>query len=73
MEDYYLGGIKDIDFNDPFQNNDERYKETGLSVESNYINAGVLLMNLKMIRKDGMTETFLREIKKDICSRIKMF
>jgi lipopolysaccharide biosynthesis glycosyltransferase len=64
LEGYYLGGIKDIDFNDPFQNNDERYKETGLSAESNYINAGVLLMNLKMIRKDGMTEAFLREIKK---------
>lgn len=64
LEGYYLGGIKDIDFNDPFQNNDERYKETGLSAENSYINAGVLLMNLKKIRQDGMTETFLREIKK---------
>ncbi|PKN51810.1 MAG: hypothetical protein CVU55_10210 [Deltaproteobacteria bacterium HGW-Deltaproteobacteria-13] len=64
LEGYYLGGIKDIDFNDPFQNHDERYKETGLSAQSNYINTGVLLMNLKKIRQDGMTETFLREIKK---------
>lgn len=64
LEGFYLGGIKDIDFNDPFQNNDERYKETGLSAKSNYINSGVLLMNLKKIRKDGMTEIFLREIKK---------
>jgi UDP-glucose:(galactosyl)LPS alpha-1,2-glucosyltransferase len=61
---FYLGGIKDIDFNDPFQNNDERYKETGLSAKSNYINSGILLMNLKKIRKNGMTEIFLREIKK---------
>jgi len=64
LEGYYLGGIKDIDFNDPFQNHDERYKETGLSAESSYINTGVLLMNLKKIRQDGMIETFLREIKK---------
>jgi lipopolysaccharide biosynthesis glycosyltransferase len=64
LEGYYIGGIKDIDFNDPFQNNDERYKETGLSAQSNYINAGALLMNLEMIRRDKMTKTFLREIKK---------
>jgi len=64
LEGYYLGGIKDIDFNDPFQNHDERYKETGLCAENSYINAGVLLMNLKKIREDGMTEIFLREIKK---------
>lgn len=64
LEGCYLGGIKDVDFNDPLQNHDERYKETGLSAQSNYINTGVLLMNLKMIRRDKMTETFRREIKK---------
>jgi len=64
LDGYYLGGIKDVDFNDPSRNHDERYKETGLSPENGYINAGVLLMNLKKIRRDGMTEIFLREIKK---------
>jgi lipopolysaccharide biosynthesis glycosyltransferase len=64
LEGYYLGGVKDIDFNDPFQNHDQRYKETGLSAQSNYINTGVLLMNLKKIRQDKMTETFCAEIKK---------
>ena len=64
LEGYYLGGVKDFDFNDPFQNHDERYKETGLSAKSNYINTGVLLMNLKKIRQDKMTETFCAEIKK---------
>ena len=64
LENYYLGGIMDFDFNDPSQNHDERHKETGLCAENSYINTGVLLMNLKNIRRDGMTETFLMEIKK---------
>ena len=64
LEGYYLGGIKDLDFNDPSLNHDERHKETGLCADNSYINTGVLLMNLKKIRRDGMTETFLREIKK---------
>ena len=64
LEDCYLGGVKDVDFNDPFQNHAQRYKETGLSAKSNYINTGVLLMNLKKIRQDKMTETFCTEIKK---------
>ncbi len=64
LEGYYLGGIRDFDFNDPSQNHDERYQETGLCAENSYINAGVLLMNLKKIRRDGLTETFLMEIKK---------
>lgn len=64
LEGYYLGGIKDFDFNDSSRNHDERHKETGLCAKSGYINAGVLLMNLKEIRRDGMTETFLKEIEK---------
>ncbi|HUN55446.1 MAG TPA: glycosyltransferase family 8 protein [Smithella sp.] len=64
LDGFYLGGIKDVDFNDPFQKNDERYKETGLCAQSNYINTGVLLMNLKKIRHEGLTGNFLREIKK---------
>jgi lipopolysaccharide biosynthesis glycosyltransferase len=64
LEGCCLAGIKDVDFNDPLKNHDERYKETGLSAKSGYINTGVLLMNLKKIRDDKMTEIFLREIKK---------
>lgn len=65
LDGYYLGGIKDFDFNDPSRNHDERRRDTGLCIENNYINAGVLLMNLKAIRRDGMTEAFLSEIKKE--------
>lgn len=63
LENNYLGGVKDCHIISKRETRHQRY----LSVPSveNYINSGVLLMNLKKIQVDGLASTFLAQAQKE--------
>lgn len=57
MCSYYVGGVQDTMF-------PSYYDGVGLSLDQNYINAGVLLINLKKWREENITNKFLQFIEK---------
>ncbi len=61
MEDYYVGGVLAAAYvTNP---NAEKYcKKAGLADLKQYINAGVLLMNLKKMREHNLSEEFMKYI-----------
>lgn len=61
IEDYYVGGVLAAGY---VTNPDaERYcKKAGLADLKQYINAGVLLMNLKKMREHNLSEEFIKYI-----------
>lgn len=63
IEGYYLAGVKDI-FPIQYPNFARDYaRDNNLAGFEDYINCGVLLMNLDMIRRDGLVQKFLDGIK----------
>lgn len=60
LGDHYLAGVRES----IIQEEMDRYRDyagtIGLSTMDDYINAGVLVMNLDRIRRDGLTERFLK-------------
>ncbi len=55
----YIGGVHAASFVIDFERNKEYYNNIGMKDMSYYVNAGVLLWNLDLIRKDNMTEKML--------------
>ncbi len=65
IEDYYLAGVRDYSWCEMAKNTHKEYfLSTGLTNPENYINAGVLLMNLKKIRDNKMSMIFLQHAEK---------
>lgn len=60
LDDKYFGGIKAPGYYYPEEWRADKLKELKIPTIDQYINSGVLLMNLKQIRKDNLTETFLK-------------
>ena len=58
LKNNYIGGVKAPSFY-TMPNSEEYCFKTGLKSIDQYINAGVLLMNLTAIRNDGLTTQFL--------------
>jgi len=62
INDYYCAAVKDINFDT------EKYKKCiGMNDTEEYINAGVILFNLKKLREDNISEKYFKnnEIYKD--------
>ena len=52
LEDYYIAGVKEASVHDKYA------KTLGINDVSQYINSGVLLMNLKKMRDDNLKQQF---------------
>lgn len=68
MEGYYLAGVRDLGIS-------RLYKDYMLNMGINpdkYINAGFLLMNLKLINQDGIVDQWLREVSNEQVQRLFM-
>ncbi len=60
LEDNYIGGVHSINyFNDYITKSKPYYDSIGIPDMRYYINAGVMLWNLKKIREDNLTAKFL--------------
>lgn len=64
LEDNYIAGVRDCHINAVTPRGKEHQKLLGIPSLDNYINAGVLLMNLEKIRQDRLLSLFLRQIEK---------
>lgn len=62
LGDNYLGGVKDCHLISRHETIHQRH--LGIPSVENYINAGVLLMNLKKMRADNLVSMFLTQTKK---------
>ena len=66
LGDNYLAGCRDI-WIDLLSDKEreERRRRTGIPSMDQYVNAGVLLFNLKKMRSDGMNKTFMEYLGQD--------
>lgn len=55
----YIGGVLAAGYLIRAEKNKKYYESIGMPDMSNYINAGVILFNLELIRKDNMTEKMI--------------
>ena len=64
IKNNYIAGVKALAFQTFFLTGNEQWylDKTGLISLDQYINSGVLLMNLAAIRRDGLTQRFLDTI-----------
>ncbi|MBN1366895.1 MAG: hypothetical protein JW967_03105 [Dehalococcoidales bacterium] len=60
ISDYYVAGVKAPSYHYPDDGNINFCKAIGLPTISEYINSGVLIMNLKQIREQYVLDQFLR-------------
>ena len=59
MENYYLAGVKAAGYMSTAEEAARHIERLGVPSVENYINAGVLIMNLDKIRKDGLRDRFI--------------
>ena len=66
MEEYYIAGCRDI-WIDLLteEKRKERRKRTGIPSMDEYVNAGVLLLNLRKIKEDGIDKKFMEQLSVD--------
>lgn len=64
IADNYVAGVKDWGIQEETEANNRHRKELGLQTMDNYVNAGVLVMNLAQIRLKGLEEQFIIHINK---------
>lgn len=57
VDDYFLAGVKAFGYH-TMKDNEKYCKRNGLPALDQYINAGVLLINLKRMRKEGIDKQF---------------
>lgn len=62
IEGSYIAGVKDCHLIS--KNTTQHQKGLGIPSVENYINAGVLLLNLKKLREDNISKKFLQQVKK---------
>ena len=65
IDEYYVAGVKGIDYVSKKYGVLEYMKQTGLPSLNQYINSGVLLMNLKKMREDNFSEKVKKLLHKE--------
>lgn len=66
LEKYYIAGCRDIWIDMMSEEEcEERRKCTQIPSMREYVNAGVLVMNLQKMREDGLDKVFLQHLNKD--------
>lgn len=66
LDGYYIAGCRDIWIDMMTdEKREERRKRTGIESMDEYVNGGVLLMNLRKIREDGIDRMFVRQLATD--------
>jgi lipopolysaccharide biosynthesis glycosyltransferase len=61
MSNDYIGAVRDFDIEISVDDIDKHFSTLGIAKNTPYINAGVLLINLKTIRQDNIVESFEKE------------
>ena len=69
MEEYYIAGVKAAGYYYPPEKKQRNMDRLEMPVFDQYINAGVLLMNLKKLREDHMEEQFEKLMERDYSSQ----
>lgn len=64
IEDYYLAAVKDCHIISDSSKITKHQIQLGIPSVENYINSGVLIMNLRKMRKDCLVDKFLEQAKK---------
>lgn len=65
LENNYIAGVKDCHLIGKSAYEEEHRKHLGIPSCEKYVNAGVLVMNLKKIRDDHLTEQFIKRAQMD--------
>lgn len=66
LEKYYIAGCRDIWIDMMSEKaREKRRKRTGIPSMQDYVNAGVLVMNLQKMREEGLDKVFLQHLNKD--------
>ncbi len=69
IDDFCVAGVKAPAYHFHADGNQKYCKKVGLESINQYINAGVLLLNLKAIREKNLTEEFIRMSRMDLPSQ----
>lgn len=69
IANHYIGGVKAAGYYHPKEWIKTHSKEIGIPSNDTYVNAGVLLMNLKKIRQDGIDKKMFELIEKNFSSQ----
>lgn len=69
IENYYVGGVKAASYHSVKNGNATYCKNNGLPAIDQYINAGVILLNLKTLREDDVEKEFEIRVKKGFRSQ----
>ena len=62
MDDYYIAGVKAAFIFSTEQKNKKQCERVNIPSIESYINAGVVLMNLKKMREDNISERFIKAL-----------
>lgn len=65
LGDNYIAGVRDCHIIEETPRKERHREMLGISSMDRYINAGVLLINLKKMRKDSLGDRFLKEMGKE--------
>lgn len=68
LEENYVAGVKSWEDQQPTLSNHEHMVSVGLQSMDSYIYSGVLLLNLRQIREDNITDQFMAHMKKGYSS-----
>lgn len=68
ITDYYIAGVKAAGYYYPESKQEQMKKTLEIPVFDQYVNAGVLLMNLKKLREDGFEKRFAELLTRDFPS-----
>ncbi len=69
LEGFYLAGVKAAGYYCPIEDQSNKAAILGIPHFDQYVNAGVLLMNLKMMRKDDLSSRFRELLSKEFESQ----
>ena len=65
IDDYYIAGVKAAGFYKSEEDMESKAKELGIGKLDQYVNAGVLLMNLRKMREENIREAFNKGLLKN--------
>ena len=69
MKDEYMAGVKAAGYYYPEEKKIKNMHLLGIAEFDQYVNAGVLLLNLKKMREDNLSDIFCKLLKKDFPSQ----
>lgn len=65
VEGYYLAGVRDCHVMEDTPFEMKHQQVLGIPSRDKYINSGVMLMNLELMRRDGLVSCFMEQMKKE--------